>query len=87
LAIEADKWAFVHGPRAEVFKLGAEAFRMPEFVGKSLDTKPFTPQSIALIDKEGRIRKYYPGTDLGQVRIITDDLRTLIVMEYPEELQ
>lgn len=85
--IDADRWAFVHGKKSEVYAITKDAFQMLEFAYKDSTSEPFTAQKIALIDKEGNVRKYYPGTDLGQIRPITDDLRSIIVMEYPEELK
>lgn len=86
--VDAQKWAFVHGTREAVLRLGRDAFRLEAFEGKdTTNLQPFTAKDIALVDKAGRVRKYYAGTDLGNVRTITDDLRSLIVMEYPEELR
>ncbi|RMG31972.1 MAG: hypothetical protein D6730_00465 [Bacteroidetes bacterium] len=87
LGTDPQKWLFVHGPYQEVYRIGWEAFRLPDFEGKAPPAKPFTAQSVVLIDKAGEVRKVYAGTDLGSVRTITDDLRSLIVMEYPEELR
>lgn len=87
MEINPDRWAFVYGRKAEVYRIAKDAFHMPEFASMDSTSPPFTPLTVALIDKEGNVRKYYPGTDLGQIRPITDDLRSLIVMEYPEELK
>ena len=46
----------------------------------------FTSQTLALLDKEGKVRKYFVATDLGEIKRINEDLRALTVLEYPEEL-
>ena len=46
----------------------------------------FTSQTLALLDKKGRVRKYFVATDLGEIKRINEDLRALTVLEYPEEL-
>lgn len=46
----------------------------------------FTSQTLALLDKEGKVRQYFVATDLGEIKRINEDLRALTVLEYPEEL-
>lgn len=47
----------------------------------------FIATKIALIDKQGRVRKYYIGTDPMSIRKVNEDLRALTVLEYREELK
>jgi protein SCO1/2 len=76
------KWQFVNASREAVFRIGKEAFHMEEFEHKSPADPPFTVKMIALIDKQGRVRKYVYGTDLVGIRQINEDIRALWLLEY-----
>ena len=87
--IEADpsRWWMLYGPQTDVLKLGAESFYLDAFVGKAPGFEPFTAQQVALIDKAGRVRKYYTATDLQEERNIQEDLIALLRLDYPEEIE
>ena len=69
-------------------QLGIEEFSTwYEFKEKEGKFPEFTSQTIALVDKEGKVRQYFVATDLGKIKRINEDLRALTVLEYPEELR
>lgn len=83
-----NKWMFVRGAREDVVAMGHDAFRMKDFGGKFRDMQPFTASSIALVDKEGRVRKYYDGSSMYDVeKILSEDLWTLLALEYRADFQ
>ncbi|MEM6631182.1 MAG: hypothetical protein AAF694_15985 [Bacteroidota bacterium] len=71
-----------------VDQLGIEEFsKWYEFMEKEGKFPEFTSQTIALVDKAGKVRQYFVATDLGQIKRINEDLRALTVLEYPNELR
>lgn len=86
LELPKDRFIFANGSRDEVFKLGLDAFRMPAFQGHVRDSIPFTSQTMALVDKKGRVRKYYIGTKMFEMeKVMLDDLRAMYSLEYRDE--
>jgi protein SCO1/2 len=74
------------GDRENVFRLGLETFRLSAFQGHQRDTLPFTSQQVALIDKKGRVRKYYIATKMFDMeKVLLDDIRALYKLEYERE--
>ncbi len=90
---DGKQWKAVWGSQNDVLSLGAEQLGIGEMEKKwdSLAFKdqvlPFTSQTIALIDKSGKVRQYYVATDLAEIRKINEDLQALTVIEYPDELR
>jgi protein SCO1/2 len=83
---DASKWIFARGPIDKVWEIGLGAFSMKEFMDKTRNRIPFTARAIALVDKEGRVRKYYEGTnDFGIEKQLFEDLRALLTLEYKED--
>jgi cytochrome oxidase Cu insertion factor (SCO1/SenC/PrrC family) len=85
--IDPAHWWVLHGDQAAVLDIAQVAFGMPEFANKQPGFKPFTAQTAALIDKEGRVRKYYVATDLQEERNIQEDLIALLRLQYPEDIE
>ena len=86
--IKADpnRWMIVTGDEQELFRLGNDALGLGEFAQKSPGAQPFTSATVSLVDKAGKVRKYYQGYDLGQVRKIQEDMITLFRLEYTDDL-
>ncbi len=88
--MEADPenwWLLYHDSQEMVLKVGRDALDIPELKGKSDGFRPVTSQVAVLIDREGRVRKYYYATDLQEERKIQEDLITLLRVDYPEEIK
>lgn len=83
--IDIAKWHFVQADSLGANEL-AEAIGVSELKLRSQQApfKPFTVQAVSLVDRDNKVRKYYMGTDLGEVKKINEDLWSLIRMEYPE---
>lgn len=80
-------WWFWTGEQAEVLKISGRALAFPELEKEEPGFDPFTSQRVALIDKEGRVRRYYVATDLQEERDIQEDLITLLRIDYPEDIE
>lgn len=80
------KWIFARGPIEDVWRIGLNTFSMKEFMEKTRNRGPFTARVIALVDKDGMVRKYYEGTnDFGIEKQLFEDLRALLTLEYKED--
>ena len=88
-----DAWQVLWMDSAAVRRVGFENLGIQEFsrwysLKKNEGVFPeFTSQTIALLDKSGKVRQYFEATDLGVIKRINEDLRALTVLEYPEELR
>ncbi|MEM6262400.1 MAG: SCO family protein [Bacteroidota bacterium] len=88
LGVDPTKWHFATASKADVIELGLNSFRMPDFKRKFRSGEPFTARSIALVDAEGKVRKYYDGTNLFQIeKKLSEDLRALLTLEYRDRLK
>ena len=81
---DPNRWIFAGGNQAEVLRMGSE-LGLRQFEDKSVGVAPFTAYEIAMVDKGGKVRKIHLAIDLGNLRKITEDLISLISLEYPEE--
>ncbi|MEL6847480.1 MAG: hypothetical protein AAFP92_03135 [Bacteroidota bacterium] len=81
--VDVDNWWILRGSPEEVYKLGAYTFQLMDFSRKTAQSEPFTAQQVALVDREGKVRKYYVGTDLIEERKIQEDLINLFKQDYP----
>ncbi len=83
---DESKWIFARGPLETVWTLGLNTFSLKEFMDKTRSRGPFTARAIALVDKEGKVRKYYEGTnDFSIEKQLFEDLRALLTLEYKED--
>ena len=80
-------WRFWTGKQEQVLEIAKQARGFAELASKQPGFEPFTSQRAALIDKEGRVRRYYMATDLQEERDIQEDLITLLRIDYPEDIK
>ena len=81
-SIKADNWYHFTGNEAATHRLGVESFLV--HAGKD-DTQPggYAHGDIfTLVDKKGRGRGIYHGTDIGDVDQLEKDVRKLLKYEY-----
>lgn len=79
-------WQFVSVTEKDLQTL-IDAFQIPAFGKWAPGDVPITAQTIAFIDKEGFVRKYFLGTDLAEERKMQEDIISIMRMEYPEDLE
>lgn len=82
LEVDQDKWIHATGNPAHI----EQFWKSMGLSSPDSSLYPVCLQQVALIDKEGRVRKIYMGTDLGEIKTLNEDLRAITIMEYPEEL-
>lgn len=80
-------WPLWGGNAADAARIGGRALNFPEFSRWQAGYPAFTSQTVALIDKSGRVRQYYIATDLQEERKMQEDLVTLLRLDYPEDLK
>jgi protein SCO1/2 len=68
----ADGWWFVRGPQAEVHRLEYRGFKMGDAEDPMIHSERFV-----LVDREGRIRGWYRGTEAPEVERLVADARRL----------
>ncbi len=77
-----DRWFFITGPGEQMQNLAKEGFMLAAATGGA-DVKEAIIHSnrFVLVDREGRIRKYYDGTETGIAKQIIQDIKVLIAEE------
>ncbi|TAE49712.1 MAG: hypothetical protein EAZ89_13785 [Bacteroidetes bacterium] len=83
--VDSRRWMVVTADAPTLLSIG-ESLRLPEFAGKTLDNIPHRSDSIALADKEGWVRKYYAALDFGSIKKFSEDFRSFVILEYPEDI-
>ena len=85
--LDSRYWITAYGDSASIEPIAGRAFHLPEFKDRKAKDYPATSQIVALVDKAGKVRKFYMGTDLAEERRLQEDLIALMRLEYPEELK
>lgn len=76
---EQGRWFFVTGPGGEMQKLAREGFQLAAAAsGGNPEEDIIHSNRFVLIDAQGRIRKYYLGTEPGVAQQILQDLQNLL---------
>ncbi|WP_162055733.1 SCO family protein [Pontibacter pamirensis] len=73
---EADKWYFLTGDKQEIFRLAKEGFFLPGAVEQQKLTN--SSNHLTLVDKEGKIRGVYEGTDLKEIDRLKTEINVLL---------
>ncbi|WMJ74903.1 SCO family protein [Cytophagaceae bacterium ABcell3] len=78
---DSRKWSFVTGEKEELYSLARKGFFVTAMEEVDIEDDFIHSEKLILIDKEGRIRGYYTGTDREDVdRLITEI--NLLLHEY-----
>lgn len=79
------QWTFVTGEKKAIYRLARQGFKLAaedvpeEIQGTRHDF--IHSEKFVLVDSQGRIRGYYSGLDMEQVRQLIDDIRYLLRKE------
>lgn len=72
IGVTDDRWVFLRAPIEDVVQLCEKGFMLPA------DNLPMGHTfRVTLVDRRGRIRGYYDGTDTGSMKILVRHLRLL----------
>lgn len=75
--VDSEKWNLVTGPKKDIYDLARKSYMVAKL-------KPYSEydlihtENFTLIDKKGRIRGYYDGTDLKVVQQLLKDINLLL---------
>jgi protein SCO1 len=77
--INPNKWYLLTGNKERIYSLGRQSYFSEKIPGLTKDSSEFLhTESMLLIDKKGRIRGIYNGTDKTEMGRISSNIRTLL---------
>ena len=77
--INPNKWYLLTGNKNRIYTLGRQSYFSEKRLGLQKDSSQFLhTESILLIDKKGRIRGIYNGTDKTEMGRIAGNVRSLL---------
>ena len=76
--VEADRWWLLTGPKPEVYKLARQSYFAALDEGDGGFQDFVHTENIVLVDRLGRLRGFYDGTDLDEVNRLVRDLQFLL---------
>ncbi len=79
-----DDWFFVRGSQEYTYDIGKNGYLVNADIDPAAEGGFLHSEHFVLIDREGRIRGFYEGTDPEQVEQLEKDIRKLIAIEYGE---
>ncbi|MEM6346338.1 MAG: hypothetical protein AAF927_20790 [Bacteroidota bacterium] len=84
--VDARYWPILHGDREAVYNLAANALGNSRMLHEGTDYKAFTDFYISLVDKDGKLRANFVGTNLKEERKLQETLVALWRLEYEDEI-
>jgi len=79
-----DDWFFLRGSQAYTYDIGKDGYLINANVDREAEGGFLHSEHFVLIDRTGRIRGMYEGTNMNQVNQLEKDIRLLIKEEYGE---
>jgi protein SCO1/2 len=77
--VNSNLWRLLTGDKKEIYKMARNAYFITAMQGDGGPTDFIHDQKLVLIDKEGRIRGYYNGTEDAAVDQLIEDIKKLLV--------
>lgn len=84
LGVSGNQWHFLWGKKEIVYQLAKDGYMSFAAQDKTVPGGITHSGYFLLIDKKGRIRGAYDGTDKTQVDLLTNDIDVLLA-EYPQK--
>jgi len=81
----ADKWFLLTGSKKEIYALARQDYQVTALQGDGGPDDFVHTQNFALVDKLGRIRGYYDGTQKAEMDKLVKDIRVLKQEDTEEE--
>jgi protein SCO1 len=75
---DSKRWIFLTGSKPELYDLARTGYLLDAQEGNGGEEDFIHTQNFALIDKKGRIRGYYDGTDSSSVSDLITDIDFLL---------
>lgn len=70
------RWRFLTGPRAMIQRIAVGSFKLG-----SVEEPVFHSEKFVLVDRKGRIRGYYDGTNTKEIKRLVSDIALLLRSE------
>lgn len=80
--IDTRNWHFLYGEREYIHDLGKEGYMVNAMEDAEAEGGFLHSEHFVLIDREGRIRGLYTGTETEEVDKLAEDIKALIENEY-----
>jgi cytochrome oxidase Cu insertion factor (SCO1/SenC/PrrC family) len=74
---DAERWYFLTGDKAAIFKLARESFHVGAADGDTTDDPVLHSTRFVLVDRAGKVRGHYDSTDPAQLAALSRDAATL----------
>jgi protein SCO1 len=74
---DAERWYFLTGDKAAIFKLAKESFHVGAADGDNAADPVMHSTRFVLVDRTGKIRGYYDSNDPAQIAALSRDAATL----------
>lgn len=82
--ITSERWHLLTGDRAQIYRLGREAYFAEEDLGLPVDPNAFLhTENVVLVDGDRHVRGIYNGLNATAVRQLVADARTLLTSSSP----
>ncbi len=76
-SIDESQWQLVTGSKKEIYDLARKNFKVTVAEGNGGNEDFIHTDKLVLLDRQQRIRGYYPGTDPLSVKQLINDIKTL----------
>jgi protein SCO1/2 len=76
--VNSEKWHFVTGDKKQLYDLARYSYLVDATEGDNGPNDFVHTENFALVDRDGRIRGYYDGTDSVEVKKLIGDIRLLL---------
>ncbi len=84
--VDARFWPILHGDKETVYNFAANALGNKRMMREGKDFTGFTDFYVSLVDKEGKLRANFVGTNLQEERKLQETLVALWRLEYEDEI-
>jgi protein SCO1 len=73
-----DQWYFLTGPRAQIYHLAQEGYKLPAMQAPSVIPDFIHSEKLLLIDEEKHVRGIYDGTNPEDVDRLITEIKVLL---------
>jgi protein SCO1/2 len=81
----ADKWYFLTGPKAEIYQLAQQGYKLPAMAAPSVIPDFIHSDKFILVDKQKRVRGIYNGTEPEEIDRLITEIKILLQEKPPHE--
>lgn len=79
------KWYFLTGDKVKIYSIAKESYFLTAMEDSAMEEGFLHAEQMVLVDKEKRIRGFYDGTNIFEVKKLIEDIATLKVAYASEQ--